>query len=229
MGHPSNQIDRVICRIRFNTLLDIDRRMDEFRYLVGERYSGYSTSDNIPLNMTDMPLPVNHVLQSVDGSSYINLSVSGLGLTVTRYTCWDDFRQEFSGLMEDIQSLFDIGECLRIGLRYINAVRPSSVDIPSIEGILRSPYSDLFRTSIGEVKSINSTIDRSFDGGMRGRSIIDTIQFSDGEVGILIDDDVFIEGDIPFPDVMDVLDRINSTSSDLFRSIASDALLEKVL
>lgn len=227
--HPANQLDRVICQIRFPALLEIDGMVAEFQKLIREDYPGYSQSSALPMNLANAPVPTDHIFQSNDMVWSITLLVASLSLTTTRYSDWKQFKRRLEQVTAAALDTFDIRTCNRVGLRYINAIRPSSVDLRDSSSTLRSPYSDLVKTDLGEFLGVNTTIDYRIDESVKGRSSVGTIQFMDGEEGVLIDDDTFVEEQIQIEELYPTLDRLNSYSLETFKKIASDDLISKVV
>lgn len=227
--HPANQLDRVICQIRFPAILEIDRRIDEYQARMRGRYPGYSQSMAIPLNLANAPVPKDHVFLSEDEKWSVTLSVSALSLTTSEYTGWDDFRGRFMEALMSACEIFRIESCHRVGLRYINAIRPSSVGIIESKDSLRRPYSDLIDFKLGTPMGSNIILDYEIQDDIRGRSVVGTIQFKDGEHGILIDDDIFMESSVAVEDLPDLIDKLNVRSLEIFRMIASDDLIGKVV
>lgn len=227
--HPSNQLDRVICQIRFPALLEIDRRIDAFQTSIRRQYPNYSRFPVPALALSDAPVSEDHIFQSGDGQWSVTLSVNSISLTCSRYIDWAGFRSRFDDIYSSFTGLFDIGNPVRIGLRYINAVRPSSIGITDLGSILRHPYSDLMRTDLGTTRSTSSMIEYDIRGNISGRSVIGMIRFTDGESGILIDDDTFMEHDMEGLPVLEALDELNALSLETFMKISSDELLSKVI
>ena len=227
--HPINQLDRVICQVRFPALLEVNRRIDEFQKLIREDYPKYNQSGPTPLNLANVPFPTDHNFQSDDGIWTATLSVAAMSLTTTGYTDWDDFRHRFEKLLGAVRDLFEIETCVRVGLRYINAIRPSSIDMPDVEVILKEPYSILTKVSFGRLVGSSLVLDCDMEDGIRSRSNIGLIQFIEGEGGILIDDDIFIENTVHMNGLMPLLDNLNGKSREVFENIASDELISKVM
>lgn len=227
--HPANQLDRVICQIRFPALLEIDGRIAEFQKSIRKDYPGYSQSSALPMNLANAPLPTDHVFQSKDATWSVTLSVASLSLTTTNYSDWKQFKSRLEHIIDAALGLFDIGPCNRVGLRYINAIRPSSIGLQNPGSALRSPYSDLLKTDLGETLGANAVIDYRIEKKVKGRSSIGTIQFIDGEEGALIDNDIFTEEQIPIEELSPILDSLNSHSLETFRKISSNILISKVI
>lgn len=152
-----------------------------------------------------------------------------MSLTSTRYTGWGDFRTRFDYAFRPVVEIFGIEEFQRIGLRYINAVRPSSIGITDMRDLLKPPYTELLDTNLGSARGMSSVFDYGLPDGISGRSAICMIRFIDGETGILIDDDAFIEGHIKREKIIPRMDRLNEASLSAFTKIASDKLLSKVM
>ena len=227
--HPVNQLDRVICQIRFPALLEVNKRVDEFQKLIRRDYPGYTQPEPPPMNLANVPFPIDHRFQSDDKVWTVTLSVEAISLTTTHYTDWNDFKTRFESLMSVILGLFEIDSCVRVGLRYINAIRPSSVGMSDVKEVLREPYSELVKVDFGQLRGSNLILDYDLDNDTRGRSKISSIQFIDGEMGILIDDDTFIEKEVSIKELMPILDRLNGKSLEVFINIASKELVSKVV
>lgn len=227
--HPRNQLDRVICQIRFPALLEIDKKVDEYQKKLRGEYPIYIISPTLQFNLANAPLPMNHTFQTEDGAWSIELSVATLSLTTTRYSDWNEFRNRFHQALLAVMDLFEIKKCTRLGLRYINAVRPSSIGLSDAKNAYRRPYSDMMDTGIGSAQSLNAVLDYALPDGARGRSVVGTIQFMDGECGAMIDDDTYVEGFMNIEEVLNTLDRLNAYSLETFKKIASEELIEKVM
>ncbi len=227
--HPRNQLDRVICQIRFPALLEIDKNVDEYQKKLRGKYPTYIVSPTLQFNLANAPLPMNHTFQTEDGAWSVEISVSALSLTTTRYSDWNEFRDRFQQALIAATDLFEIEKCTRLGLRYINAVRPSSIGLSDAKYAYRHPYSDMMDTGIGSTQSLNAVLDYTLPDGAKGRSVVGTIQFMDGECGAMIDDDTYIEGFVGIEEVLDTLDRLNAYSLETFKKIASEELVEKVV
>ena len=181
------------------------------------------------MNLANAPLPTDHVFQSNDMVWSITLSVTSLSLTTTRYSDWEQFKRRLEQVTAGALDTFDIRTCNRVGLRYINAIRPSSADLRDSSSTLRSPYSDLMKTDPGAFLGVNTAVDYRIDESVKGRSSIGTIQFIDGKEGALTDDDTFVEEQIPIEGLYPTLDHLNSYSLETFKKIASDDLISKVV
>ncbi len=227
--HPANQLDRVICQIRFPALLEIDEMVAEFQKGVRANYPIYSKSSTFPLNLANVPIPTDHTFQSDDKVWSITLSVAALSITTTRYTDWGQFRSKLDQAISAALDLFDIKTCNRVGLRYINAIRPSSVELPDPKSSLRAPYSEMMCADLGTTTGVHTIIEYTVDDHIAGRSVIGMIRFNDGEEGALIDNDTFVEEQMPIEEALDVLDRLNSCSLETFKKISSDNLISKVI
>lgn len=228
-GHPRNQLDRVICQVRFPAILEIDKRIDEIQRLLRSEYPLYSQSAPIQLNLANAPLPTDHTFQTNDGSWSVTVSVSAISLTTTKYTEWVQFRERFERVASSAIQLYGITEFVRIGLRYINAIRPSSLGMDEPKKVLDKPYSDLINSNLGPVNGINCIIDYDAGASIRGRSVVGTIIFTDGEQGALVDNDIFSETRAETSNLMYILDRMNAASLDAFKKIVSNETSKQVI
>ena len=226
--HPHNQLDQVICQIRFPAQLSVDRNIDLFQDKVREAYPDYTHEQIVPLGIANPP-GAGHVFTSSDGAWSINVSMGAMSLTTRRYENWKDFESKFVFVFDAFREVFKVDSFTRIGLRYINAIRPSTLGLEgNAETVLRGPVSDLFSKCSGTFRGGSCILDRSFDEGTSSRTAVGTIVFSDNQPGYAIDNDVFICGNNAGDDVVGILRKFNGISNELFREMASEELCRRV-
>lgn len=227
-NHPSNQLDKVIFQIRFCPMLEIDRRVDEFQAMIRDSFPHYLIPEMMQMNLANVPVPIDHVFKTESGDLAVSLSVSALSLTSTNYSDWNIFRSTVCSLLNVMERLFKINKFTRVGLRYVNAIRPSSLNLNGLEDTLSSPFSGILSSDIGDVVAMNNIVEYRLSGDNMGRAVIGTIQFSDSEYGMLIDDDVYVERTIDINSVSSILDSLHADSELMFKTIASNQVVDKV-
>ncbi len=164
-----------------------------------------------------------------NGDWTINVSASAISLTTRRYKDWMDFESRLMWVFDIFYEVFDIHRFIRVGLRYINAIRPVDLGLGTdSKDVLKGPMSEIMSSSSGTFKGGNCVLDRDFGEGVSNRTSVSSIVFTDGQPGFAIDIDVFTSTPVDSDRVWDVLRSFNEKSNDLFTEVASDALCRKV-
>lgn len=224
-----SQLDKVICQIAYEPWFSIDSDIGRFQQLIGTAYpiTGVNTEPG-GMQLIDMPLVNNYRFSTRDGAWTINVTRSFIALTSSRYTGWFDYKNRLRDACETLLSAFGIGSYTRVGLRYINAIRRSSLGFENI------PWSELINPALlgmassheGNVKNHSSVTELAFDDD-RIRLSSGLISFNDdGEQGFLIDCDVFTEKEITIDHVETLLDSYNRHCWEMFEESVSPKLLE---
>lgn len=190
--HPPNKLDRVICQIRFPTVLSVEDEIDRFRKLMVPDYPNYELLTGMQMSPGN-PVPRDHAFTSDDGCWTVTISIAALSLTTSSYSDWKDFFSRFGKVLETFYGCFKIQKVDRIGLRYVNAIKPSSL------GYKPGDYSDMINQKfivppkiVGKAPDeYNATLLTKMDDGTECRSRYGTITFTDGERGFCIDNDLF--------------------------------------
>lgn len=227
-GYPKNQLDQVICQLRFPAQLSINRDVDRFQDAVCDSYPDYSAEQIVPIGVANPP-GAGHIFTSADGQWFINVSTGALSLTTRKYEDWADFESRFLEVFKSFHGIFEVSTFNRIGLRYINAIRPQALGL-GIEPkeIFREPVSQIFSPSTGTFNAGSIVLDRSLGDGISCRTSVGSIIFSDGQPGFAIDNDVFTVVPTADGDVAALLRKFNEISNVLFRETASDKLCGRV-
>lgn len=225
-----NQLDKVICQLKFNPQFSIDKTIGEFQSRIKNEYpnSGQTAEPQIPM-MSNTPSIMNYSFSSSDGAWTINVTNSFISLTSSRYTSWDEFGSRFSNILCDFHDCFGINHFTRIGLRFINAFRISRLVNPTEE----SPsFKDLFRMEtlgasmlFGDgIQNYSSTVEACYKTQMV-RSITGFIRFNDdGEKGFLIDNDMYTLDTTDYTGVMATLDEFDRDLYELLDSMITEKM-----
>ncbi len=231
MNTNPNQIDRVIFQARFPAMLEIDRRIDEFQGLLRGRYPNYQRTQPVPsgLGITAIPAISDHILFTDDGIWTVTLSVDSVSLTCSKYKDWSEFKTNLDQVIDAFRELFDVKRSNRIGLRYINAIRPSALGLKKPQDAVNEKYRNAMETNLESPVNVNMTLSYELTDDIRGRTVLTEIMFNDGEKGLLIDDDVFIEVQRPIERMNDITDELNRLSLEVFKKMASEELQKKVI
>ena len=227
----NNHLDKVICQIRYVPMYTIDREIGIFQKKIATIYPDAESNSEpqIPF-FPNAPQMMNYSFRDSGGRWTVNVTNSFISLTTNRYDTWDEFRQRISWLLETFAQCYDGLLFQRIGLRYVNAIRPSrlfennsSVDIknmltPSAAGLM-AVFNDVsdYRTNI--VSKLDCcTV----------QSIVGTIRFNDdGEIGILVDNDIY--KDYSGDSVMSDLDSLNKEAFPLLEKIIREDIIQRMV
>lgn len=227
----NNQLDKVICQLRFNTLFNIESHIGDFQESIRSDYPiGNKTSEFAEFPSPTFPvINSNYAFETDDGAWRINVTNSFISLTVDRrYTDWNEFRNRLVAIVDSFTDHFQIDVLTRVGVRYINTLRRSRLHLDKDTGwdmLLNEGVLGMARIFTNST-SLNSTVEFSI-GPHQCRSITGYITFIDDmEQGFLIDNDVFTTNMIKKTDLMNTLNCLNSEIYDVFRKIVKEELLE---
>jgi uncharacterized protein (TIGR04255 family) len=208
----------------------VDAHISEFQESISDMYPYYERGENFMGSVVEIPTVVDHIFKSRDRSSSVTVSISMISYTTSRYEGWEPFISEFNRLFSVFKSLFNVDVISRVGLRYINAVRPSSIggNISGLSSLIESEFIPSRFTDIGELEGHMSNVDLLLDD-KRCRCVYGTIRFNDnGESGFLIDTDVFTEREMDADAIRDRLCSFNDISKKVFCKIATHDLQRSV-
>jgi uncharacterized protein (TIGR04255 family) len=230
-----NPIAQVICQVRFPTILEIQAADPAaFQNRVREVYPVYELDSGsaFPQEIADIVarLPIapspdrhNHVFQTADGNRAITLGAGFLSLTEQQYVRWEDFRSALETAKEALEAVYHPSFYSRIGLRYIDVVDKSALELsdpwdelinPQFIGLLGT---DVFRERIKDIKGVSLiALDDSIPGAsVRVRHGL--IRAEDGAESYHIDADYFTEERRVADDVVETLDEFNRLAGHFFR------------
>jgi len=228
--HPKNQLDRVICQIRYPAILSIERDLASFQDKIKDKYPKFSTIKNYQLGDGFLSDIKDNVFKNENETLSVSVSVVALSITTNNYTNWDNFSSEIEKLFEDFSECFEVKDITRIGLRYINAIRPSSLNYAAgdIAKIIKDKYNSQNNTGFGSVVNYNNAMDVAIDDSTRAHVNYAIIQFVDDEKGFMLDTDVSTTRKNQFDDIMDNLNKFNLISRKVFCEITSEDVQKKV-
>ena len=163
---------------------------------------------------------------------------SFIALSTSDYRSWMEFMKRLDKIMENFFSCYNIHKTTRIGIRYINAIRPSilknleKMEVPDDMDIWRQLIDERYispLTGEDDPKGFGATIEYGKED-ITVRSTYGLIQFSDGpsEQGFLIDNDVFTMTEYSIKDYGRVLSELHSESRAAFSKMTSKLMKEAV-
>ena len=225
-----NQIEVVICQIRFNVQFGIEEKMGLIQEDLKSKYPVSSISiEGEPLIPFSSINPINnYCLETEDHKWKINVTRGFLSLSAYAYKDWNDFKKRLQDVLSVARRHLPLDNTTRIGLRYINAIRRSKLVkgyLPEWNELVESRALGLMGTYADSTTAYSSRIEYEYKGSrcctMTGQITFD----DDGEIGFLIDNDVFTDRPEKIDDVIEILDGFNGNCYELFRSMVTDQLM----
>ncbi len=116
---PHPPLREVAFEIRFTPRLRVHAEIWRLQDQLVATYPDVSSESSILSN--GAVLEVN-VFQDTTGSRVIKVSSQNYVIAFSRYTCFEDFKDEVAGRAEQFCSTFGITSFTRLGLRYVNEV-----------------------------------------------------------------------------------------------------------
>jgi uncharacterized protein (TIGR04255 family) len=245
--YAHNPLDQVVCQLRFPPILKIDVGLPaEFQERVRSEFPSFSEQSEwsmpIPADPNN-PIPPEILRQmvqvagnrnfqfvSADAGWKLNLTHSFLALTADNYRRWERFREFLDLAISAFAEVYQPASFSRIGLRYINTIRRTTLGLTDI------PWSSLLRPEllgslaaaglVPHVQHFESAHDFLLENG-RGhvRCVARTVVHKEsGEQCFQIDSDFSDTGRIAPAEVYGLLDYFNQRAGRLLRWAITERL-----
>lgn len=241
--YRNNQLSDVICQLRFPEILTINANppaafQDEIR---GE-YPMYLLKTETPapklsggpgnLHLQNQPATNNYQFTSADGNWRVNLTSHFISLACNRYTSWEDFAKKLDAPLAAFIKIYKPAFFERIGLRYLNFFSRQELNLEN------TPFNELFQPSylglladedLSEQAALRSSMDAeiSIRGGCHakihaGPGIVKRNGQTDKEIKFILDQDLFMKGNIPVNYSAGALETLHSQAYPIFRGAITD-------
>lgn len=231
--YAKNQLAEVICQLRFPEILSIEANIpngfqDAIRdvfplYAVRKEGSGDQKTNN-------------YQFATQDGVWRVNLTSRFISLSCMRYTCWEDFAGILDKPLAAFIKLYKPAFFERVGLRYLNFFSRQALGLSNV------PFRELFQPAylglMGEDDVPEPTVGRcSVDaevglrGGCRlkvhaGPGKVTRNGQPDPEIKFILDEDLFMLGNIPVNTSAGALQTLHSQAYAVFRGAITTMLHE---
>lgn len=242
-----NQLVEVICQLRFPEILTIGVNPPvAFQEAIRSEFPQYNARKEIPapkiagapgnFSLQNQPETINYQFAAADGSWRVNLTSKFISLACSRYTNWEDFAKKLDRPLAAFIQTYKPAYFERVGLRYINAFSRKALDL---EGI---PFRDLFQPCylgpLGEEDVQESSTNRcSMDvemalrGGCRlklhaGPGMIKRPGREDQEVRFILDNDLFMTGNVPINLSTGAMQTLHQQADCLFLGAITERLYD---
>jgi uncharacterized protein (TIGR04255 family) len=250
--YNKNPLVEVICQLRFPTILQVSAEPPvAFQEAIRDLYPILEDKTQNPLAAfgaqlshqvmsllsRGLPSPARvYEFASADGAWRVALTQDALSLTALRYERWEDFKRMFRPAIDALVSFYRPAFYSRIGLRYVDLVRRSTLGLagvgwpelvaPHVLGVLSTELAAQVQSAFGE-----AVLDLGGAGQVRLRHGLrrdDAGGPSEPEECYLIDADFFVESRTETQHVDTALDALNQQSGRLFRWCIQPQLHERM-
>lgn len=213
------QLMEVICQFRFPEILSIAANVPvEYQEAIRAEYPQYKAQKDVPapkltgtpgrFTLQNQPEVINYHFTSADGIWRVNLTSKFFSLSCAQYTCWEDFAQKLDLPLAAFIQVYKPAYFERVGLRYINAFSRKALDLEDVpfKELLQPCYLGvLAEDDVQETATSRNSMDLEMQlrGGARiklhaGPGMVKRAgQENDKEVRFILDNDLFMSGNIP--------------------------------
>jgi uncharacterized protein (TIGR04255 family) len=240
-----NPLDQVICQLRFPPILRIDAEIPaSFQDGVRGFFSNFSEVSewNIDLPELKGPIPpdiLRQALQSVGNKNYefssedgqwkINLTRTFVALTAKKYERWEQFKERLEIPLRTLIDVYAPEYLSRIGLRYIDIIKRSALDLDGVNwNELLQPYIlGITGSAVGDqVTSFESKYELNLSDKVSiVRIITKFVKVVDtDEVCYMIDSDFHNTHKTGIDSVFEKLDYLNTRASRLIQWAVTEKL-----
>ena len=229
--YNNNFLVEVICQLRFPEILSIDTTLpDRFQDAIRDTFPIYSVrKENIHDRQTN-----NHQFATQDGTWRINLTSRFISLSCNKYRCWEEFAGILDKPLAAFIQIYSPAFFERAGLRYLNILSRKNLglDALSFSQLIMPPYSGILaKQDINEanVSLCSLDTDVALRGGCRlklhsGPGKVTRNGLQDPEIKFILDEDLYMQGNIPVNTSAAALQTLHSQAYSIFRGAISDTL-----
>jgi uncharacterized protein (TIGR04255 family) len=155
--YSRNPLAEVIAQLRFPPILRIEAEPPAaFQEAVRDRYPSYRRAVSGGQLPPELPPHVRnliqgmgaaaghqHIFEAEDRQTIATLSRETLTFKTTRYSRWEQFREQFERIRTTFEQAYRPAHYTRLGLRYVNVIRRSKLELDGV------PWAQLLNPSIG--------------------------------------------------------------------------------
>ena len=241
-------IMEVICQLRFPEILAISARPPvDFQEAIRGDYPQYQPTKEVAqpkvtgtpgsFRLQESEPTLNYQFRSQDGAWRINLTSKFISLSCAKYDRWEEFARRLDQVLAAFIRVYAPAYFDRVGLRFINAVCRSELDLEGVpfRELIQSPYLGLLaEDDVNERTTNRSSVDTelAIQGGCRAK-----IHAGPGmvrrpglenpeEVRFILDNDLFMSGNVPVNLSAAALNTLHQQSDSIFRGAITDTLYD---
>ena len=237
--YAKHQIVEVICQLRFPAILSIGAREPaEFHEKIRGNYPLYQRLEEKPVRIVNgkpqTHTEPNYAFVSADNRWKVNLTKNFLSFSTVAYSSWEDFARRLDEVLVQFIEMYRPAFFERIGLRYVNAFSRKAL------GLENTPFSELIQPAylglMGEedvpeqaFQRASQDVEMALPGGCRlklhcGPGMVKRPGETDNEIRYILDNDVFMVGNIEMKHSAGALNSVHSNAGRIFRGAITDVL-----
>lgn len=237
----------VVCQLRFPTILSIEtKKPADFQEKIRASFPRYTSREEFlqpkvtgrpgAMKVKEQETVTNHQFLSTDGNWSVNLTRDFIALTTPNYTRWEDFAAKLDQVLAAFIEVYNPAFFERVGLRYINAFSRQALGIEDIpfNQLIQPAYLGLLGDDdINERSFARSTqdVEVTIPGGCRlklhaGPGMVKKNNVEDKEVKFILDNDIFMMGNIPIAHAAAALNTVHIQADRIFRGAIMQRLHE---
>lgn len=140
-------LTEVVCQVRFDPILRIANEAPaRFQELVRQRFPKFMHEQPISIQIPDPNNPSSTVSVTVtptvsrfltpDGNTSVSLTQDFFALSTGKYSVWEDFADDLALVSEAVDTCYGPLSTVRIGLRYVNELRPRKLGLADLDEML---------------------------------------------------------------------------------------------
>jgi uncharacterized protein (TIGR04255 family) len=225
-------LTHVVCQVRYSPILRIATEspasfQDAIRHAfpLFEVEQSFSFQVPVPGEHNAIPsfqmAPNSYRFSDANGHFSVTLAQDSFALATDRYTTWEDFADHLRLVSEAVHQEYIPSPVLRVGLRYINELKPESLGLDSFDEVLRLLQPEITAPLTAEVWSVPRAYATQMDledneGTLAIRfSIPPAVQESSRS--FVLDFDYYESGSLPFDGLVERCERFHNVIYSAFR------------
>lgn len=243
--YRKNQLIEVICQLRFPTILSISAKEPaEFQEAIRRDFPQYKRLQEQPapkvsgvpgnMRLQEQESVTNYQFLSADNRWKVNLTNSFVALATPGYTKWEDFAAQLDKVLAQFIPIYQPAYFERVGLRFINVISKKALDVEDLQfrDLIQPGYLGLLGEDDVRENAFaraGQDIEMTLSGGCRvkmhaGPGMVQRGKVKDEEVKFILDNDIFMMGNLPVAQVAPALQTVHIQADRIFRGAITQTL-----
>lgn len=219
----------VVCQVRFPTILRINTEdPSEFQEEIRGRFPKIEVEQGFLLRVpkpgsggapaAEAESKKTYRFRSRDEDTTVSLASEFYALSTKRYAHWKDFSDNLSLVDEVVKKVYNPAYATRIGLRFINRIKPENTGLQTLDDILELLNPDLIGYTQSNVWTLPEEMQSRLllsDGEAKLNLRTGYDKDDDDDTFFLLDFDYFEEGELP---LSRLVERCNEYHDVIYRA-----------